>query len=143
MLQRLDTPWLLFIYTFKEEHAVAYEFLTRAVEVIEWGRAVWKNVPEEDRGATFALSFLRAVRTLRMDISFNVSMLVVIHTHILIILLTQLLGLQPNNTFVSLDALLDEAEDIIDEVKANPPDPGMDPGFYLSFWDYVEAEAYS
>lgn len=55
--------------TVGQEYSVAHEFLDRAVEIIEWGRTVWKNVSSDDRGAIFELTFLRLVRALRMAAS--------------------------------------------------------------------------
>jgi stress-induced-phosphoprotein 1 len=69
------TCWILKAFLdmgISQEYLVAHEFCTRAIEVIEWGRAIWKDIPREDKGSIFELTFLRAVRALRMDASMNV-----------------------------------------------------------------------
>lgn len=43
------------------------EFYNSAVEVLEWGRQVWRNEPKENRGAVFQSTFLRGVKSLRLE----------------------------------------------------------------------------
>lgn len=54
-------------------HDAALEFHTRAIEVLEWGRQVWRSVPKDDRGAIFEITFLRGVKSLRLDTMMRVS----------------------------------------------------------------------
>lgn len=48
------------------------QFLKRAVDLLEWGRNVWKNVHKDDRGAIFQDTFLRGVRSLHLKMFMNV-----------------------------------------------------------------------
>ncbi|KAF9262660.1 hypothetical protein L218DRAFT_929118 [Marasmius fiardii PR-910] len=43
------------------------EHMARAIEVIEWGRKTWENVPSKDKGVIFLDSFLRGVQKLYID----------------------------------------------------------------------------
>lgn len=43
------------------------EFYNSAVEVLEWGRQVWRNEPKENRGVVFERTFLRGVKSLRLE----------------------------------------------------------------------------
>jgi hypothetical protein len=45
-------------------HAVASDHFRSALDVIEWGRKTWKDVPRADRSDIFDLLFLRAVNRL-------------------------------------------------------------------------------
>lgn len=56
----------------RRQYLPAHEFLSRAIEVIEWGRTVWKDVPTEERGAIFEATFLRSVRALHLEVSMSV-----------------------------------------------------------------------
>jgi hypothetical protein len=47
-------------------HLVALEFLGYALEVLDWGRQAWKNIPNEVRGTIFKSTFIRGVRSLHM-----------------------------------------------------------------------------
>ena len=43
------------------------EYITRGLEVIEWGRKTWADVPQGDRGVVFSDTFLRGVQKLRIE----------------------------------------------------------------------------
>jgi hypothetical protein len=43
------------------------EFYRRALDVIEWGRSTWKDVPKDDRGTIFDETFLRGLRAMHME----------------------------------------------------------------------------
>ncbi|KAK7045992.1 hypothetical protein VNI00_006987 [Paramarasmius palmivorus] len=51
----------------RSNHIAEVEYLNRAIEVIEWGRKVWKDVDASLRGAIFRDTFLRGVKKLHMD----------------------------------------------------------------------------
>ena len=51
----------------------AFEFFSRAVEVLEWGRQIWNDVSVEHRGVVFELSFIRGVRRLQLSCMHEVS----------------------------------------------------------------------
>jgi hypothetical protein len=48
-------------------HPVALEFIGYALEVLDWGSRVWKNVPDDDRGVIFKSTFIRGVRSLHIS----------------------------------------------------------------------------
>lgn len=48
-------------------HVAGVEFFTRAIDILEWGRRVWKDVPKDDRGAIFEVTFVRGVKRLYMS----------------------------------------------------------------------------
>jgi hypothetical protein len=49
------------------KHGLTVEFLSRAIEVLNWGRIAWKNVSRDDRGAIFEDTFVRGVRAMHMN----------------------------------------------------------------------------
>jgi hypothetical protein len=49
------------------------EYIGNAVEIIKWGRKVWKDVPRVNRGAIFEETFLRGVQNLLLDAKLAVS----------------------------------------------------------------------
>lgn len=50
----------------RRRHDVAVEFYSRAIEVLNWGRIAWKDVPQEKRGAIFSDTFVRGVKDLHL-----------------------------------------------------------------------------
>lgn len=52
---------------FSGNYSVTVEFISHALEVLEWGRKTWKNVSREDRGSIFEDTFIRGVRSLHID----------------------------------------------------------------------------
>jgi hypothetical protein len=48
-------------------HVVGEEFYRRTLDVIEWGRSVWKDVPRSDRGTIFDETFCRGVRAMHLE----------------------------------------------------------------------------
>lgn len=47
--------------------ASSLEYYSRAVNVLEWGRRVWRDVPAAQRGTIFADTFLAGVKNLRIE----------------------------------------------------------------------------
>lgn len=47
--------------------AEALQYYDQVIEVLEWGRQVWRHEPKDNRGAVFEATFLRGVKALRMD----------------------------------------------------------------------------
>jgi hypothetical protein len=52
---------------FRGVQSVTVEWLSRALEVLDWGAKAWKNVPRTDRGVIFDSTFIRGVRSLHMN----------------------------------------------------------------------------
>ena len=40
------------------------EYLKRALDLLQWGRTVWKDVPKSDRGVIFEDTFVVGVRSM-------------------------------------------------------------------------------
>ena len=49
------------------------EFLLQALDVLEWGRQIWHNIPSDDRGTIFELTFLRGVKNMYLHALMEVS----------------------------------------------------------------------
>jgi hypothetical protein len=45
-------------------HQAGVQYFKRALDLLEWGRAIWKDVSKNDRGAIFEDSFVAGVRAL-------------------------------------------------------------------------------
>lgn len=53
-----------FFGTSSDDYGMVLEFYGRALEVLEWGRKIWKDVPSDDRGVIFEDSFVRGIKRL-------------------------------------------------------------------------------
>ena len=51
----------------------AVHFYGKALRVLDWGREAWKNVPKDDCGVIFQPTFIRGVRSLRINVLMEVS----------------------------------------------------------------------
>jgi hypothetical protein len=49
------------------KYHVEVEFLSRALEVLEWGRTAWKKVPVKDRGVIFEDTFIQGLRAMHLN----------------------------------------------------------------------------
>lgn len=43
------------------------EFYGQSIDLLEWGRGVWKDVPTEDRGVIFEKTFIRGIRRMYLS----------------------------------------------------------------------------
>ncbi|KAG1883857.1 hypothetical protein F4604DRAFT_1952768 [Suillus subluteus] len=113
----------------REGPEVGLQFLKRAVDLLEWGRNVWKNVANEDRGTIFQDTFLRSVRSMHLKMFMDAY------------------ATNPGlNSKFPLEHLKEEAEDLIKEIEIaskNPSKEEVDPGFVSSFCIYPAGNAYS
>ncbi|KAF7302651.1 TPR-REGION domain-containing protein [Mycena chlorophos] len=104
----------------------ADEFFKRAIDILEWGRRIYANVPKSERGAIFEPTILRAVRTLR---------------------LANLLGVYRANDDhcgYTIDEIGQLAQDLKDETDASErPTSFNGQGFFAAFWIYPKAQALS
>jgi hypothetical protein len=57
-----------------QQHVTAIELYRRAIEILEWGRHTWKNVPQDTRGSIFDLTYIRAVKRFYMTALMEVSL---------------------------------------------------------------------
>ncbi|KIJ67012.1 hypothetical protein HYDPIDRAFT_26421 [Hydnomerulius pinastri MD-312] len=121
----------LFDTNLRRAHHVAVEFLKHSLEVMDWGRRCWKNVPDEDRGVIFDRTFVRGMPHRAF----------LAHNH------DEAYATDPGlNSKYPLEALFEEATDLLKETTDNPrspSDPSVDPGFISSFYIYPAGEAHA
>ncbi|KAG2035797.1 hypothetical protein BDR03DRAFT_983442 [Suillus americanus] len=107
----------------KQQPQAGVEYYRRAIDLIEWGRTTWKDVPKSDRGVVFEHSFLIGVRSLYLKMFMNAY--------------TDDPGL---NSKFPLEQLKEEAEDLLKEtdiaVQTRDTNEPVDPGFISSFIVY-------
>lgn len=53
--------------TVRRNHVAEVEFFGQAIEILKWGRSIWKNVPKSQRGAIFEETFLFGARSLYLE----------------------------------------------------------------------------
>ncbi|KAK0205051.1 hypothetical protein DFS33DRAFT_1325017 [Desarmillaria ectypa] len=107
-------------------HSLELEFLITVLDILEWGREVFRDVPREERGTVFDLTFVRGVRNM--------------HLHALM----ETYAKNPAGHERYLEELLKRANDIIREVDENPPLGSLrttNPGFKLAYYDYCKGHA--
>ncbi|KAI0323069.1 hypothetical protein OF83DRAFT_1048116 [Amylostereum chailletii] len=110
----------------------ALDYYSRAMQILVWGRTVWKDVHRDDRGSVFEPTFFRGVRRLFFQSFIEAYM--------------QAPG--PDSEY-NLDDLYEMARDYIQDAQssipseANPPPYPLDPGTVLSYWMYPIAEGHS
>ncbi|KAG6874372.1 hypothetical protein C0995_015108 [Termitomyces sp. Mi166 len=97
------------------------EFFSDALQVLEWGSRLWKNVPKSDRGAIFEPSFIRGVKRLYCNFLQE--------------------SWSKSSTTSDLEKIATLAHELLDEEQA-PPTGEVDPGFVSSFWIYPQADAH-
>ncbi|KIK55173.1 hypothetical protein GYMLUDRAFT_146560, partial [Collybiopsis luxurians FD-317 M1] len=108
-------------------HSFAMEAHKNALNVINWGRQVWKDVPSNERGTIFDLSFRRGVWSMYID--------------------TLMAALSADKENMELiENIFEEADAILKDIKQNPYNSKdfnylPDFGFYLSFYCNIEGSA--
>ncbi|KAG2145363.1 uncharacterized protein EDB93DRAFT_1251463 [Suillus bovinus] len=113
----------------KQESHAGVEYYRRALDLVEWGRTVWKDVPKASRGAIFEHSFLIGIRSLYLKMFMNAY--------------TDDPGL---NSKFPLEQLKEEAEDLLKETEIalrTRGDEPVDPGFISSFIVYPDGLAHA
>ncbi|KAF5359906.1 hypothetical protein D9758_013996 [Tetrapyrgos nigripes] len=106
------------------------EKITNAVEIIKWGREVWRDVPREKRGGIFKETFLRGAQNLLLD------------TKLATVMVTSV----SKERAVLLEKISQDADEVIagiDAAAAPPYDGEEGPEFRMAFYDYPKATAYS
>ncbi|KAJ3852580.1 hypothetical protein EV368DRAFT_40747 [Lentinula lateritia] len=105
------------------------EFHRNALNMINWGRKVWKDVPKAERGVIFDLSFRRGVWNMYLDTLMGASA-----------------GVGMKN-LEFLETIFEEADALLQDLEKNPYDPNdfdhPDPGFYLSFFENIKGNAFA
>lgn len=62
--------------TMSGAQGTAVEFLTRSLEILDWGQVLWKDVLESQKGIIFSKTFIRGVRALHGQIISRVRSLI-------------------------------------------------------------------
>lgn len=113
----------------RQKPQAGVEYYRRALDLVEWGRTVWKDVPKSSRGVIFEHSFLIGIRSLYIRMFMNAY--------------TDDPGL---NSKFPLEQLKEEAEDLVKEteiaVRTRDGEP-VDPGFISSFTVYPNGLAHA
>ncbi|KAI0374550.1 hypothetical protein BV20DRAFT_977181 [Pilatotrama ljubarskyi] len=111
-----------------EDVNASLDFYTSAIEVLRWGIQLWRDVPQEVKGAMFQDSFLRGVKCLRLDA------------------MIKAYTIHPGQASkLPLSEILAGAQDLIDELASAPEEPvdeSLYP-FHLGFIRYPLAQAHS
>ncbi|KAH9945609.1 hypothetical protein B0H21DRAFT_694091 [Amylocystis lapponica] len=114
-------------YTIRNKPEDALLFYGWTLDVLDWGRLVWKDVPKEDRGTIFEDTSVRGVRCLRLQA----------------LMMASALHPGPNSKYPLTD-ILDAADSLRHEADAAVPSPAAnyDPGFLTSFYVYPRGQAF-
>jgi hypothetical protein len=56
----------------REQPQAGVEYYRQALDLVEWGRTIWKDVPKSSRGAIFEHSFLIGIRSLYLKMFMHV-----------------------------------------------------------------------
>ncbi|KAJ7024390.1 hypothetical protein C8F04DRAFT_161168 [Mycena alexandri] len=109
---------------------VAAEYFRSSLDVIEWGRETWKDVPRDKRGDIFDITFMRSVNRL-----------------FIAAVMDWLEMEDPECTYTPQD-LAKFAQDMIKELKSNTPEKIQEDqyhpdrlSYYAAWWVYPHADA--
>ncbi|OJA15547.1 hypothetical protein AZE42_09878 [Rhizopogon vesiculosus] len=112
----------------RQEPQAGVHYLRRALDLLEWGRSIWENVPGDDRGEIFEDTFVIGVRGMYLKV------------------FSEAYYTDPGlNSKFPLEHLKKEAEDLLKETELAPTlmKEKVDPGFLLSFINYPAGIAHS
>ncbi|EAU92341.2 hypothetical protein CC1G_00560 [Coprinopsis cinerea okayama7 len=104
----------------------AHDFFTRALEICQWGRIRWPNVPSKTRGTVFERTFIRGIKRLRLLNMFEEFV-------------------EKDGPFTP-EELKNCAEDILEDVDGDPPSEEFkshSAAAFASFWTYPKGTALS
>jgi hypothetical protein len=57
----------------RQQPQVGVQYLRRALNLLEWGRTIWRDVPKDDRGAIFLDTFVTGLRGMYLRMFMEVS----------------------------------------------------------------------
>ncbi|KAF5332752.1 hypothetical protein D9611_005139 [Ephemerocybe angulata] len=105
----------------------AHEMYTNALDILEWGRKTWPNVPAEERGSMFEMSFIQGVKKAAL-----------LNMH-------SIVSSKGKDSPISLQELIDAAESLIEDVERNtlPQRATFPLSHILAHWLYPRAIALS
>ncbi|KAG6374418.1 hypothetical protein JVT61DRAFT_4455 [Boletus reticuloceps] len=109
---------------------VAVERMKEILQILQWGRQIWRDVPKDDRGAVFQDTFVRGIKAIYLET-----------------LMSAHAKAAAADKQGFLDALLDASRELVEDMEKESRQPSstepVDPGFVSSFYVYPTAEAYA
>jgi hypothetical protein len=100
-------------------------FIAKGLEILEIGNRIWKDVPPEVKGKMFLPTFVRGVRSIRLNVYLSAYM-----------------NAPGKNELYTLDGLHELSEELRKDCAANPPVGAQpSPGYLLSYHVYPRTEA--
>ncbi|KAM5532752.1 hypothetical protein V8D89_013549 [Ganoderma adspersum] len=115
---------------FKNNIETALEFYTSALDVLQWGKELWKDVSFDDKGAVFRETFMRGIKCMRLE-----AFIGAYYKH------------PGENSKFPLQEILAGADALLAELAGAPEEPGLlnteDIAFYLSFFQYPRGQAHA
>ena len=128
--------------TILNQSEFAVEFLSRALEVLRWGLQTWRDVPQEDKGAIFAPSFIQGVHSLYLQVFMKVKRTCHSFDGVLTEFYAQACRADPRK--FKPETLFKEAQKLLrSEPPLNALSGLLDRGFSLSFTIYPCGRALS
>ncbi|OJA20368.1 hypothetical protein AZE42_09500 [Rhizopogon vesiculosus] len=131
----------------RREPQAGVQFLRRALDLLEWGRIIWKDVPKSERGTIFEDTFLTSLRGIYLNMFVEVGRESLFFWALNEPVVWQAYTTDPGlNSKFPLEHLKEEAEDLLketDKLARNPTDDEVDPGFVSSFISYPAGIAHS
>ncbi|KAA1479181.1 hypothetical protein DENSPDRAFT_846114 [Dentipellis sp. KUC8613] len=101
--------------------------LDKILEILRWGRAEWPNASVSERGSIFTDTFVRGVRTMRLDRYMRA---------------LQSVGMQDALYTLSYEHVIEEAEAMLEEMRESQEEEGRQyKGFAIAFFAIPEAMA--
>ncbi|KAI1797526.1 hypothetical protein LXA43DRAFT_1056655 [Ganoderma leucocontextum] len=114
----------------KNNVETALEFYTSALEVLQWGKELWKDVSFDDKGAVFRETFIRGVKCMRLD-----AFIAAYYKH------------PGEDSKFPLKEILAGGDDLLAELGSAPQEPAQsnaeDIAFCLSFFRYPRGQAHA
>lgn len=146
------SSWLMigiFDAQFRQAPHVGAERLKETLELLHWGRQVWRDVPTSDRGVIFVDTFVRGIKGIYLEILAGVSHCTICFWWTQLMRYQAFAGASGDDKKAFLNTILNVAREIIEEAeKFLPPNEPpssepVDPGFNASFYIYPVAHAYA
>ncbi|KAF6748419.1 hypothetical protein DFP72DRAFT_575902 [Ephemerocybe angulata] len=132
------------------ENKLALEMYANALEILEWGRKTFPDVPKEDRGIIYEDSFVRGVQRLYLDAMREVCIFLLVLSNALLELIIpsqDMAQFGPKSKFKYAN-LMTMAQDMIATVEAELPEFAAKPqhllfqwGHWYAYWLYPRASA--
>ena len=120
----------------------AVERYDKVIALLDWGLEEWHGVPDRARGVVFSDTFIRGVRSLRLQAYGQVSRVLEVEHALLMYHTVQALYMPDKDPeLIQLDGLWASVKELSDEVTRAGPLDETDPGFLYPFFFNIVAEA--